>query len=306
MKKLKGYTPTITVIILNYNGRDLTTECVASVLHSTYPKYDIVIVDNCSTDDSCNFLKNKYCDYKKITVCKTSENRHFTGGFNFGAYKAKGEKIVLLSNDIVVEPNWLDELMIIARKDKKFLVQPKILQYFNRRRIDNAGGAYSIFGIGKAIGRDEIDNGQYNKQMKLDYASAACFMIDRMFFLQLNGYDESFISHCEDLDLCLRAKKFGAVCFLAWKSRIYHKISSTYKRFTASDKVIYVIRKNRVTTILKNYTGLEKAFRIISILTLHSILVLFEIIKGNLLLARLTIQATLNAFRAQKSYNILK
>src|SRR3989344_1475315 len=228
MKKLKGYTPTITVIILNYNGRDLTTECVASVLHSTYPKYDIVIVDNCSTDDS------------------------------------------------VVEPNWLDELMIIARKDKKFLVQPKILQYFNRRRIDNAGGAYSIFGIGKAIGRDEIDNGQYNKQMKLDYASAACFMIDRMFFLQLNGYDESFISHCEDIDLCLRAKKFGAVCFLAWKSRIYHKISSTYKRFTASDKVIYVIRKNRVTTILKNYTCLEKAFRIISILTLHSILVLFE------------------------------
>lgn len=306
MKKSKPHKPTVTVVILNYNGKELTAECVSSVLKSKYSKYNIVIVDNCSTDNSYGFLKNKYAAHKKITIYKTNKNLHFTGGFNFGARKAKGEKIALLSNDIVVEPNWLDELVAMAEQNKKFIVQPKILQYSDRQKIDNVGGSYSIFGIGKAIGRNEIDSGQYDKQVKLDYASATCFMIDRKFFLDLNGYDESFVSHYEDVDLCLRAKKLGAECFLSWKSRIYHRISTTYKKYASSDKVLYVITKNRIKTVLKNYTGLEKVFRITSILTSHAVIIIFNIVKGNISLAILIIQASFHAFGNEKRYNILK
>ncbi|HLB60130.1 MAG TPA: glycosyltransferase family 2 protein [Patescibacteria group bacterium] len=298
--QIKRRFSAVSVIVLNYNGKDLTAECIESVLKTNYPRYDIVLVDNCSTDDSYKYFKAKYKSNPKITVLKTDRNRQFTGGFNFGARHAEGDTIALLSNDIVVDPEWITEMIAVQETDK-YLVQPKILSYDNRRIIDVAGGSYNIFGIGSAIGRGTVDTGQYDYVKQLDYTCATMIMINRLFFLKLGGYDEWFVSHYEDVDLCLRAKKHGGSCVFAWKSKLYHKGSITYKRYVTNEKVLYDIRKNRVRVIVKNYTGIEKMLRILLLCGSFAALSVYEIIFGKWSHVGISLRAITAGFRYNKS-----
>src|SRR3989344_5846426 len=275
--QIKRRFSAVSVIVLNYNGKDLTAECIESVLKTNYPRYDIVLVDNCSTDDSYKYFKAKYKSNPKITVLKTDRNRQFTGGFNFGARHAEGDTIALLSNYIVVDPEWITVI------------------------IDVAGGSYNIFGIGSAIGRGTVDTGQYDYVKQLDYTCATMIMINRLFFLKLGGYDEWFVSHYEDVDLCLRAKKHGGSCVFAWKSKLYHKGSITYKRYVTNEKVLYDIRKNRVRVIVKNYTGIEKMLRILLLCGSFAALSVYEIIFGKWSHVGISLRAITAGFRYNKS-----
>lgn len=270
--------PTVSVIVLNYNGFDLTINCVASVLKTRYPHFDIVIVDNGSTDQSYEKLKNIYKNNKKIKVISPKKNLFFTGGFNFGAKHAEGEKIILLSNDITVDPFWIKELVLCIKNNPKYLAQPKILSYQNKKIIDNVGGRYTLTGFGLGIGKGEIDQGQYDQNSQLDYVSATTFMIDRKFYLKLKGYDEWFWSHYEDVDLSLRAKKEGGKCLLCYRSKIFHMGSITYKKYVSDPLVLFHIRKNRIRVILKNFNGMEKIFRLFIVMIENIIFIVRDLL----------------------------
>jgi GT2 family glycosyltransferase len=122
----------VSVVILNYNGKEFVGECVDSVLGSDYPDFEIVVVDNGSSDGSYSYLKERYKKKGRVRVFRIKKNRYFTGGLNFGAKRCKGEKIVFLSNDIVVEKTFLSEMVKFGGERKKLLVQPKILFYKER------------------------------------------------------------------------------------------------------------------------------------------------------------------------------
>src|SRR3989344_5667593 len=95
---------TVTVIVLHYEEYKLTKECVDSVLTSTYPTFDILIIDNGSSNNSFAKLNKTYSQNKKVAIVRSNKNLQFAGGFNYGAKKAKGDYIILLSNDITVDP----------------------------------------------------------------------------------------------------------------------------------------------------------------------------------------------------------
>lgn len=261
MVKKRINQDTVSVIVLNYNGKKLTEECVLSVLKSDYPSYEIVIVDNGSSDDSVSYLKTKFKGNKKIRLLATGKNYFFTGGFNYGAVHSKGKWIILLSNDIVVDPSWITHLVEATGGDSTIFVQPKIMRYDKRNIIDNVGGRYNIWGFGEGMGRGEVDRGQYDKPLLLDYASATTFMADRSFFLSLGGYDQWFYSHYEDCDVSFRAKKKGGISLLAYKSIIYHRGSVTYKKHVDNPTLLYHIRKNRVAVVLRNFSGFKLLVR---------------------------------------------
>ena len=265
--------PSITVVILNYNGADLTIECVSSVLKTKYSTYDILIVDNYSIDNDFEKLKNKYKSNKLIKIIRTTQNLQFTGGFNYGTEKATSTYVVLLSNDIVVAPDWLNELVKVNKKNAKYIVQPKILSYYNKNIIDTAGGQYTFPGYGSSIGLKEIDKGQYDNNSTIDYACATTLMLKRSFFLELGGYDESFISHYEDVDLALRAQKLGGKCIFVYRSKIYHRGSVTYKKYVHNDHLSFIVRRNRIWVILKNYTGIKKYIRLFGLLLTYVIII---------------------------------
>lgn len=275
----------VSVVIVNFNGKKYICKCVDSVLRSIKVQSsltgvrvnstkgasrkgldlsdlgEVVVVENGSTDGSWELLEKKYKQNKIVKIIKSKENLFFAGGSNLGARKAKGEWLVFLNSDTVVDKDWLKELVKTAKKDKKLLLQPKILNMKMKGRIDNAGGKYVWPGVGIGIGRREKDNGQFDGEVEVDFANGTCLMIGKKFFFELSGFDEWYRFFYEDVDLNLRAKKKGGKAVVAGKSVIRHLGGVSFKQNVASDEVVFYLRRNRLVTVLKNFTGIKRWVR---------------------------------------------
>ena len=273
----------ISVVIVNYNGERYIEECVDSVLQSrtrinkaSTLFFEIVVVENGSSDGSLKLLRRKYGSAKqnpakqniakqniakqniKVKIVVSKENKFFAGGSNLGAKEAKGEWLVFLNSDTVVDKNWLKELWRGAKGNKKLMLQPKILMH-GTNKIDCVVGKYVWPGFGVAVGRGKQDN--YQGLVGGDYANGTCLMVNRDWFLKLGGFDEVYRFFYEDVDLQLRAKEQGGCAVGVMKSVIEHKGSLSFKQNVPSDEVIFYYRRNRLVTVLKNFRGAEKWLR---------------------------------------------
>ena len=238
----------VSIIIVNFNGKSYLTDCLDSVLQTNKVRnlvYEVVVVDNASTDGSARDLD------KRVRLIKSKTNLFFTGGCNLGAKNAKGEWLVFLNPDTMVEPNWLEELVKEA-KDEKLTLQPKI-KIFGTDRIDCVIGRYYWPGFGAAIGRGKQD--KYTGIVKGDYANGTCLMINKSWFFKLGGFDENFRFFYEDVDLQLRAKRRGGQAIGVMKAIIYHKGSLSFKQNVSSKIVKKYYRRNRRLIIMKKYSG---------------------------------------------------
>lgn len=288
--------PKVSIVILNYNGKKIISECVDAALQSSYPNIELVIVDNCSFDGSQSYLRQRYGKRNKIRLVFSQINLQFAGGFNLGVQKSRGELVFLVSNDVIVESKCITELVEIASQNSKYLVQPKIISYQNKKVLDNAGGHYSIWGTGKGMGGGTQDEGQFDKDRVVDFVAATTFMMNRKFYLQLGGYDKWFVSHYEDVDLCLRARSKGAVCWYSYKSRCNHKISFTYKKYVAAETVLLNVRKNRICVVLKNFNGLEKLIRLFLLLPVNIFTTVQDLLSSEATRKTVTLRAVYAAF----------
>ncbi len=244
--------PSVSIIIVNYNGKNIITDCLNTVIKTDYPSFEIVVVDNNSNDGSQRILKEKY--KKQIKLVCTDKNLYFTGGSNLGALKANNQILVFLNSDTEVEPDWLKKLVACHLKNgRNSLIQPKILLYKNKKTIDNIGGKYIFPGFGKGM----------RKVGKIDYVNGTCFLIDKDFFFELGGFDDWFKMHYEDVDLNLRAQKQSSSVHYCPESIIYHKGSLTVKTKISKQELIYHIRKNRLKTVFKNFQGLNRILRLL-------------------------------------------
>jgi GT2 family glycosyltransferase len=268
--------PRVTAVVLNYNGEKIISACVDSLLKSSYKNLDVVIFDNGSTDKSLTLLKKKYGKNNRVTLRHTAQNLHFCGGFNEASKYARGEKILLVSNDVVVDTRCVEELVNCSRSSK-YIVTPKILSGKKRARILAAGNTYTFFGFGFGVGRNKRDLGQYDHDGITDFANATVFLIDRKFFVQLKGYDSWYQSHYEDVDLCNRARKNKGVIWYCHKAVVYHKESYTLKRTERIEETLINIRKNRLMAILKNYNGVALALRVTGLLSVYLFLMVTDL-----------------------------
>ncbi len=269
----------VSVIIVNYNGKDFIGECVNSVLASHYQSFEIIVVDNASTDGSWAYLTKKYKENKKVRLIKSDKQLFFTGGANWGAKEAQGDKLFFLNSDTVIDKNCIKKLVDFSKGEPKYLVQPKILFHRQNHIIDNVGGRYNFFGFGFAIGRGEKDKGQYDKNFRIDYANATAFVIDKDFFWKLRGFDERFKYFYEDVDLSLRAKKRGGECWYCHKALIYHKGSLTFKQNVSSCRQNFYIRRNRLLTLLKNDRGPSLLLKLLTLVIISIVLFVQDFIK---------------------------
>ena len=242
----------VSVIIVNYNGKDYLADCLASVLKTEFKDFEIIVVDNASTDGSAEGLN------KRARLIRSKTNRFFTGGCNLGARKTKGEWLVFLNPDTVVEPNWLVELVKEA-KEEKLTLQPKI-KIFGTDRIDCVIGKYFWPGFGVAVGRGKSD--KYQGIIKGDYANGTCLMINKNWFFHLGAFDENFRFFYEDVDLQLRAKKQGGQAIGVMKAVIYHKGSLSFKQNSTPERVRYYYQRNRLLTVKKNFKGINRRIRL--------------------------------------------
>ena len=198
----------IGIVILNYNGVDLLKKFLPSVINNS-EKHQIYVIDNNSNDNSVDFVEK---NFKEIIIIRNEENYGFAKGYNEGLKQINEEVVCLLNNDVEVTTNWLNPVLKTFQTEiETVVVQPKILDFKNKNMFEYAGAAggfIDYYGYpycrGRIFGEIEKDNGQYDDDIEIFWASGACFFIRKNVFDELNGFDENFYCHMEEIDLCWR------------------------------------------------------------------------------------------------------
>ena len=246
----------VAVVILNWNGKHWLEKFLPSVItHNNNDLAEIIIADNASTDDSLSFLKTTYPKIKTILLNK---NYGFTGGYNKALAQLENEYFVLLNSDIEVSPNWIEPIIRLMDSDKKIAAcQPKILSYNNKEYFEYAGasGGYIDwlaypFCRGRIMDTLEKDTGQYDDAKKVFWASGACMFVRSEVYKKMNGLDESFFAHMEEIDLCWRMQNEGYDIWVEPLSKVYHVGGGTLQ--TDNPKKTYLNFRNSLFMILKN------------------------------------------------------
>ena len=197
---MKTQSDLTSIIILNYNGKNFLQPCIESIVRETHTPYEIIVVDNNSPDKSGQFFSEQYPEVKFIL---TDTNVGVPGGLNIGIRNASGEFVVLLNNDLVVMPNWLDNFFKSYEKTGNALYQHKSLKFKDPTVIDGTGCMINIFGFGFARDKGVKDDGQYNTQEEISYASGTCMFCTRKIFDEIGLFDPTFFAYHEELDLSL-------------------------------------------------------------------------------------------------------
>jgi len=239
--------PLVSIIILNFNGLDYLLPCLSSVFKTEYPNFEVLVVDNGSSDRSIEETRKRF---RRVKIIANKTNLGYATGNNIGIKHALGEYIVLLNNDTIVSPTWLTCLVDEAIKRGNAILQPKILLALNRRLINTVGNRIHLLGFGLPTGAGEIDKGQYDTSREIGYASGVCLFAPKTVFDDVGLLDDAHFLQCEDIDWGWRAKIFGYSSYLVPQSKIYHWWS---RSLTWSAQKFYWLERNRLFTILKNY-----------------------------------------------------
>lgn len=226
----------VAAIVLSYNGREVLLQALASLGAMTYPAFNLVVVDNGSTDGSENAVRDAF---PTVTVVRAEENLGPAGGLNLGirwALERDYDYLLLLNNDIEVEPTMVGELVAAAeRHPDAACIGPKIFYHGDRRRIWSAGGVIRFKeSVTRERGQGSIDHGQFEREQEVDYVNGCAMLIPRRAFALAGLWDPIYFLSVEDADWCTRAKKHGLHCYFAPRAIVYHMVSFTTGDYRAA------------------------------------------------------------------------
>ena len=233
--------PKVSIIIVNFCGKKLLEKCLNSISKTDYKKYEIILVDNNSTDDSVDFVTENYSNVKIIELNK---NYGFAVPNNLAAKTAKGKHLVFLNNDTEVTPNWLSELVSCIENDKTIAIAQSLLIRPNGK-IDSSGDF--IDNLGRSYSRTSIPK-------KVSYilsARAACMIVRKDAFLDLGGFDENYFASFEDVEIGWKAWLWGYKVVVVPSSTVYHIGGETIRQISKTIEFHGV--KNNLLLRLTNF-----------------------------------------------------
>lgn len=243
--------PSVSIIILNYNGARDTVECLESLENQIYKKFKVVLVDNGSKEDDLNQIR-KFIEKSslQINLIALKDNEGFTGGNNIGVKYCTEEYIACLNNDTVVEDDWLKNLLkpFFKNNENLVVVGSLIKDYYNRQKIAHYGGRINIFG------QFEFSDNRKSLPKKNFVVSGVSFVIKKEVLKEVGTLfcQKFFPGYYEDVDLSWRLYNLGYKISVAPDSIVYHKVSTTFKRenLVAKGKVSYF--RNKYLTFYRN------------------------------------------------------
>lgn len=244
-------SPLVSVIVINYNGKEFLKDCLESIYGQNYHDFELIVVDNGSTDGSVQFIKEKFPD---TILIENKENLGFAVANNQGIEILRGKYVALLNNDTVVDRDWLKNLVTAAESSSEDtgMWAGKILSLENPNIIDSVGGLIiSNDGIAKGRGRLERDIGQYDREEEVFIPSACAALYRKRMFDEVGLFDEDFFAYCEDTDLGLRARLAGWKTISAPKAVVYHHYSGTTGKYTSIKA--YLVERNHIWLAIKNF-----------------------------------------------------
>ncbi len=221
--------PRVAAVVLNYNGLEVTLQTLASLTRLSYPSFDLVVVDNGSTDGSSLAIAESFPHLNQLRV---EVNQGIANGLNAGVRWALArdyDYVLILNNDIEVDPRLLEELIRVGESDPRIgCVGPKAYYYGDRRRIWSAGGRIRFReAVTRERGMGEMDRGQFDQPGEVDYVNGCAALLRASVLRDVGLFDPVYFVSCEDADWCTRMKRLGYRCAYAPGAVLWHMVSHT-------------------------------------------------------------------------------
>jgi len=241
--------PTVSIIILNWNGLDDTIECLGSLKKIAHASYQVVVVDNCSDGDDAEALKRQFDGY--IHLIRNERNHGCSEGYNTGIrYVLENfscDYILLMNNDVVVDPEFLHQLVEVAESHEQIgIVGPKVYYYDYHGRKDvvwSAGGRVRWWApkIPRQLGKNAMHSNRRESPVAVDWISGAVFLFKRRLAEEIGLLDPRYFFGHEDVDYCLRAKKRGYKTMYVPSATVWHKVGVSARKahITYADPAAY-------------------------------------------------------------------
>jgi GT2 family glycosyltransferase len=249
-------SPRVFIIILNWNGLEDTLECLASLASLDYPAYDVVVVDNGSTDGSVRAIR---ACFPLVMVIENEENLGFVGGNNVGlryALDSGADYVLLLNNDTVIDPRFLTELVRVTEADERIGIASPVIFYYDApdeiwtagAAIDWATGSTQRLRAGEAAREDET-------YFDVDFVSGCALLAKREVVEKTGFLDSDFFLYYEEADWCVRARNEGFCIVCVPEARIWHKVSRSVG--VSSPVISYYMARNALLFLRKHLTGVQ-------------------------------------------------
>ncbi|MFO7800653.1 MAG: glycosyltransferase family 2 protein [Rhodohalobacter sp.] len=274
--------PTYSIIIVTWNALDHIQRFLPAVTRTTHHSFEIIIADNASEDKTSDWIAE---NYSFCRVVKLDKNYGYCGGNNRAAGYAKGEILVFLNNDAKTDPKWLNGLDESFKNPDVGIVQPKIKSAEEPDYFEYAGAAGGFidkmgypFCRGRIFDHVEEDNGQYDTASEIFWASGAAIAIRKELFESLNGFDEDFEFHMEEIDLCWRSHKLGYKVVYEPRSVVFHLGGGSLPM--GNPRKVFYNYRNNLTMMTKNLDK-NPVFRILGRLFLDGIAGVKALLSGS-------------------------
>ena len=254
--------PKISVIIVNWNGLHYLEELLRSIERQSFRDFEVIMVDNGSTDGSVKWVRK---NHPTVKLLPQKKNLGFCAGNNVGARAAAGEYLLLLNNDTALRPDALAGMLAVMEEKGEtcFGVFPKVLFYDEPSVINAFGVVWNHEMQWKDIRVGLLDFGQFKEPEQVFGSIFAAVLVRRDVFFDIGMFDEAFFSFGEDFDVCYRANLMGYKFFTAPKAEVLHKYHGSLIKKKKPEYSHFLYIRNYLMTILKNYSkdSLKKHFR---------------------------------------------
>ena len=258
---MKGF---VSIILLNFNNNNLTIECLESLLKQKYKHFEVIIIDNGSKSSSYLKLKDsltKFRTHLDINLIRSDYKLYFAGGTNKALKLAKGDYLCLLSNDMEVNPDFLESIVDYLNNEIDIgMLCPKIMYFNNKNLIWYAGAYINPLSINFIyhIGLNQEDKGQYDEILETGYANGAALFTTRKVVEEIGLMDEIFFMYTEETDWNFRAKKKGYKLIYYPRTTTYHKVNLITKKnrsgYRDNPFQIYLYNRNKIIFTIKHYS----------------------------------------------------
>ncbi len=247
------------VVVLNWNGINWLKKFLPILIEKSKDA-NIYIADNASTDNSVDYVNN---NFPTVKVLKNFSNEGYAKGYNDSLETLKEEFFVLINSDIEVTDNWIKPIINLMQTNSDVAAcQPKILSFHDRNKFEYAGACGGFidtlgypFCRGRIFSDLEDDNNQYNDITEVFWASGACLFVRAKYFKEVNGFDNDFFAHQEEIDLCWRLKNKGYKIMVNPNSTVFHVGAGTLN--TSSPFKTYLNFRNNLFMLYKNLSVLK-------------------------------------------------
>ncbi len=250
----------VSIIILNWNGLEDTIKCIESLKKITYEDYKIIVVDNASEGNDVEELKSRFNDY--IYVIKNDRNYGYAEGNNIGikfALESGTDYILILNNDIVVDPYFLNALIEVSETETNVgIASPKTYYLSKPDTLFSVGGKLNVYlGQHKMIGTNQKDSGKFDSIQEFDFVAGACMLIQKQVIEKVGLIPTEYFLQWEDIDYCYQMRKNGFRCLYVPKAKIWHKVGASFDRHKQNYVAVMRGIKNRFIFSNKNLTKFQ-------------------------------------------------